>query len=211
MSHEDYINHCTRAIALSLEESNHPRKPEVIAIDDDDDNGDNEEARYQADLRRALEASKAESQSSQPPLSPSVPSAKVEESKPGPSSFLSERAKLEKERLERQKRLRREVGLDDEKAEKYNAESGEDSDISMDGPPTKRQHLSTSSQEKSIPSILTGGPGPSEAEIFWDGELRQTATRFAEPRKDNKPTFRLTQVLGNVSHHLALSGQHAHI
>ncbi|KAF9449699.1 phospholipase D/nuclease [Macrolepiota fuliginosa MF-IS2] len=188
-----------RAIALSLKESQRSKKPEVITIDDDDDDnsGDHEDMRYQADLQRALEVSKVQSQIS-PTTVPVASGPGIGVPGPGPSTFLSERAKLEKERLERQKRLRKEVDLDDE-TNGTDAESDDDSDISMDGPPAKRQHISTSSQDKSIPLISTGASVPSQTEFFWAGELRQTATRFSESRKDGKPTFRLTQVLGNKS------------
>lgn len=183
---------------MSLEESKRSRKPEVITIDSDDDDGDiEEETQYQANLRRALEASKAEIRATRSTQPPSVPSPKTEAPKPGPSLFLSERAKLEKERLERQKRMRKEAGLDD-KEEKPDTESDTESDVSMAEPPMKRQHLSTSSQDKSIPAATSGAPGLSGSENFWDGELRQTATRFADPRRDGRPTFRLTQVLGDV-------------
>lgn len=175
-----------------MQESQRSKQPEFINIDsDDDDTGDDEEAQYQADLRRALEASKAPTQQ----VSPPAHDPKTEQSKPGPSSFLAERAKLERDRLERQKRLRGEAGLGDPRTDQHEAESDTDSDISMNERPTKKQHLSS----PPTPLVSAGASSVSGTEIFWDGELRQTATRFAEPRADGQRTFRLTQVLGNVS------------
>lgn len=182
-----------RAIALSLEESQRAGRPEVITIDSDDDIG---EARYQDDLRQALEASKTSSPPPPVPQPPGPVSARKEErSNQGQPSFLSERAKLEKERLERQKRLRGEATRGDAKAVKEDPESETESDVSVDEPPAKKQHMSKPSQEKAIPLNPTGTS--SSQQLFWDGELRQTATRHAEPRQDGRPTFRLTQVLGN--------------
>ncbi|PFH50374.1 hypothetical protein AMATHDRAFT_145281 [Amanita thiersii Skay4041] len=115
------------------------------------------------------------------------------------SAFLSERAQLERERRERQKRLRGQAGLDD---------SGNESDE----PPAKRQQTSFSLRpysddvsDSSIPPANSIRPSPlpqvtnPEEKLFWDGELRQTATQHAEPRKDGRPTFRLTEILGKKS------------
>jgi tyrosyl-DNA phosphodiesterase-1 len=102
-------------------------------------------------------------------------------------SFLSERAKMEKERLERQKRLRPETITESERQ----FDTSEDEENPE--PPAKRHHHSTSNSSQINP------PGPSKEPLFWDGELRQTATIRAEPRKDGLPTFRLTDILGKVS------------
>ena len=89
-----------------------------------------------------------------------------------PPPFISERAAMERERLARQKRLRKEAGLDND----------DDNDLS-----TKRQHLPS-------PPI----PIPTSDQIFWEGEVRQIANKHAEPREDGRPTFRLTDILGKV-------------
>ena len=86
-----------------------------------------------------------------------------------PPPFISERAAMERERLARQKRLRKEAGLDND-------------DLS-----TKRQHLPS-------PPISI----PTSDQIFWEGEVRQIANKHAEPREDGRPTFRLTDILGKV-------------
>jgi tyrosyl-DNA phosphodiesterase-1 len=187
---------------LSLEESQRPKKQDIIVIDSDSDEIEEEEEddekRFQADLQRALEASKVLSQSPSVPQPPATEQTS-EQPKPAPSSFLSERARLEKERLERQKRLRGEAGLEDMKTAKDGPDSETESDTSLDGPPAKKQQLSRPSQEMAVPLNLAGTSRSFSSNMFWNGELRQTATRFAEPRKDGQPTFRLSQVLGNVN------------
>ncbi|KXN83273.1 Tyrosyl-DNA phosphodiesterase 1, partial [Leucoagaricus sp. SymC.cos] len=166
------------AIALSLEESQRSKKRQVIILDSDDEAEDREE-RYQANRKRAPESSKASSQAST--LPPSVPSSagvsKAEPPKPGLSSFLSERVKLEKERLERQKRLRAEAGLDDQKSAK-DVDSETESDVSTDGPPAKKKHLSKPSQEKATALNPSSASRSSQGEIFWDGELHSVRRPF---------------------------------
>lgn len=98
---------------------------------------------------------------------------------------MSERAKLERARLERQKRLRPEMATEME-GQSDTCEDDEDS-----GPPAKKHHANPSQVISSPPALL-------KEPRFWDGELRQTATICAEPRKDGLPTFRLTEILGKV-------------
>jgi tyrosyl-DNA phosphodiesterase-1 len=163
-------------------------RSDIINIDDSDD----EDAQFQADLQRAIDASKASHTS--------TPSANQVSSS---SSFLSERAQLEKERLQRQKRLRGE------------GDGGDDDDDTEEeaGRPTKRQHISSSpgasrsnghSVSSAAPSSSQSGPTsnssstPTTDQLFWEGELRQTANMHANPRRDGKPTWRLTEILGKV-------------
>ena len=96
---------------------------------------------------------------------------------------------MEKERLERQKRLRPDTSFDEKDAS------------------SKRQHLSEARPNgKAKASIATSGAFRSSStskvptidQIFWEGEVRQVANRHAEPRKDGRSTFRLTDVLGKV-------------
>ena len=111
------------------------------------------------------------------------------------SAFLSQRAQLEQERLERQKRLRpqqQQRQATPPSQSNSTTESGSDDEI--EERPAKRQHVST--QARAGPSSSTH---PAVNQKFWNGELRQTATQHAEPRKDGQPTFRLTEVLGPVS------------
>ncbi|KAG6867719.1 hypothetical protein C0993_011965 [Termitomyces sp. T159_Od127] len=207
------------AIALSLKEAN--RNREVIEIEDDI--VDVEEARFQAELQEALAVSRAESSNradsarsasgsrqnttdNQSDMH-SEPSTQlsIDSSATGLSEFLLQRAQMERERLARQKRLRPDAitTIDNE---------DDEDDEELQGPPTKRQHISHScgvrvSNDDASSSSQRGVEAPRQAsanvsaidELFWNGELRQTATQHGEPRKDGKPTFRLTEVLGKKS------------
>ncbi|KAL0058705.1 hypothetical protein AAF712_014616 [Marasmius tenuissimus] len=198
----------SRAIALSLQESG---KPIVHSIDDDDDD---------EELRRVLEASKAEAENAQVPSSSSQSPATSPPPLPttaAPStdrvihsattkSFLSERAQMERERL---KRARKAKGLPEESDEDTKGKSNgvyEDSDdedeAKMLEPPNKRQRVSSSGNhhtQTNTPYSSNATPGSSKGgELFWNGELRPTATAGVEPRKDGKRTFRLSEILGDV-------------
>ncbi|KAF5352877.1 hypothetical protein D9757_012107 [Collybiopsis confluens] len=165
-----------RAIFLSLQESNSFNKPSD-SVDDD--------AQFQEELKQAIEASCSTTLET-PPLQRDN------------NSFLSERAQLEKERLERQRKLRKAQNLPPSDEESH-IES--DSDEDAEGPIAKRQrrslpnpstnHQTTASSTSTPGAKLKGGP------FFWDGEWRPTATRGVEPRKDKKPTFRLSEILGD--------------
>ncbi|KAJ2931935.1 hypothetical protein H1R20_g5159, partial [Candolleomyces eurysporus] len=181
------------------------KKPEIITIDDSDDEqpADDEEAAFQAQIRKAIEESKAESSkssvqdTSKPPPS-QVPQAAS--SSTGVPSFLAQRAQLEKERLERQKKLQSQSQRVMSKKPESVADSDAESTEDEDERPSKRRHIASSSFTGTL-SQEAGGSKVSQPEdqIFWNGELRQTATQFAEPRADGQPTFRLTQILGQKS------------
>ncbi|KAJ4473667.1 tyrosyl-DNA phosphodiesterase-domain-containing protein [Lentinula aciculospora] len=166
-------NDLERAIALSLQGHN-----ESVL--------DEGEALFQDQLRQALEASKANNlePAHAPPLT---------------STFLSERAQLEKERRERQKRHRKAQGLPDSDDEGRVASDEED----IEQPKAKRQRLSSSYDDQA--SARTGTATSSyelnsnEGPFFWAGEWRPTATQGVDPRMDGRATFRLTEVLGNKS------------
>ncbi|KIJ10133.1 hypothetical protein PAXINDRAFT_86497, partial [Paxillus involutus ATCC 200175] len=183
-----------RAIALSLKETqtsnSHMSQYDVVPVDALDE----EEERFQAELQRAIEASKSQASQS----STSIPSGSV--------PFLSERAQLEKERLERLKCLHNESNDQEAGLEKSQP------------PPVKRQHLSSAHERtdhriNQFPSIITSSSSsasleekpkakssnvttPVMGQLFWDGELRPTANRHSQPREDGRATFRLTEILG---------------
>lgn len=173
---------------------------------------DDEEQQFQKDLERALEASKVEFQERHAV----VPTPKTQTTQggtptsSGPTTFLSERARLEKERLARLKHYR-----------------GQSDDHDNDGvrsqqPPVKRLHISSVepinrrvNQLQSTPSISSNSSSSSTHgrfdskttevqvvpvidQLFWDGELRPTANKHSQPREDGKATFRLSEVLGPV-------------
>lgn len=187
-----------RAIALSLQGSaaTSPQS-HIITTAMSKENDDNEEARFQADLARAIAASKQDLSPATSIASLSSGCSQVDGLESAPpstitaqpnSSFLRERAQLEQERLARLKRLRDELHPQDTE------------------PPSKR---STPSREMSSPTA--SGAAPSQrgsqtvdegVEVFWDGELRQTANAHVELGRngeDGRPIFRLSQIIGDVS------------
>ncbi|KAF8547998.1 phospholipase D/nuclease [Imleria badia] len=204
MDHDDDRD-LERAIALSLMEAQASstsggKAPQNVAPSSDDD----EEQQFQKDLHRALEASKfkhqeqhaADPTKTQTMLNPGSTSASL-----GSTSFLSERAQLEKERLARLKRYR---GENDD----HENTEGRSQQL-----PVKRPHLSSVkptdrrvNQLQSTPSISSIHGGfdsktvkqavPVIDQLFWDGELRPTANKHSLPREDGKATFRLSEVLG---------------
>lgn len=159
------------------------------------ENDDNEEARFQADLARAIAVSKLDLSPATSIASLSSDCSQIEDLKSAPpftaqsnSTFLKERAQLEQERLARLKRLR-------DEPHPQNTE-----------PPLKRP---TPSREVSSAPASQAGPSQrgSQAvdegvEVFWDGELRQTANAHVELGRngeDGRPIFRLSQIIGDVS------------
>lgn len=124
---------------------------------------------------------------------------------------------MEKERLERLKRRRPDlhqqvntVVLDDDSdnEEEY-ARGAKRQHISSSSSVARRAntHASTSSSSattatssRSASRPANSAAGSSHApEIFWDGELRQTANRHVIPAKDKRPLFRLSEILSPVS------------
>ncbi|KAH7882123.1 tyrosyl-DNA phosphodiesterase-domain-containing protein [Phlebopus sp. FC_14] len=201
MDHDEELE---RTIALSLMDSKgtanpHPSQPEVIDVEDDD------EARFQADIQRAIAASREDSRHSSKPRSSDVSDSQASRSRadtPSASaSFLSERAQMEKERIARLKRLRGDPGNDDGA-----------SDNSLQ--PSVKRLCTSPPHERADRGIIQHTPPPSTKsytnhverssnakvavidQLFWEGELRPTANRHSIPRADGKETFRLTEVLG---------------
>lgn len=75
------------------------------------------------------------------------------------------------------------------------AESTEDEDER----PSKRRHIASSSFTGTLSQEASSSKvSRPEDQTFWNGELRQTATQFAEPRADGLPTFRLSEIIGQV-------------
>jgi tyrosyl-DNA phosphodiesterase-1 len=167
---------------------------------------EDEDVRFQAELERAIAASQAETSRQSGRTTTNATALPDSHSNASEASaFLSERAQLEKERRDRQKRLRKEAGFDDNG---YGDDS--DKDMVIVEPPAKRQDFLTSSavactdNSRARPTLPSSTPGTSADmqtidQVFWDGEFRQTATKHADPRKDGRPTFRITEVLGQVS------------
>src|SRR4051812_21571918 len=164
-------------MALSLMDATKPppslaQERSVIEVNDDSDE------EFQTQLRLALEASKIEAASNTQPGRPvAYPQTSSGSTLTGMLT-LSERAQLEKERLERQKRFR--------------AEPATTSDDDEDELLTKRQRTpssSTTRADRHSPSTsshiatTSNTSGTSTVDqVFWDGELRQTANKYADHR-----------------------------
>ncbi|KIM82075.1 hypothetical protein PILCRDRAFT_786360 [Piloderma croceum F 1598] len=182
-----------RAIALSLQEAARAKASPILMSDDEYEEEADDDAEFQRELQRAIEASKAEGSSltAQGDSSKST-QPRAQEVEPATSTFLSERVLMEKERLERQKCLRSDTSFDD------------NGKVAT----SKRPHLSeTCTNGKSKVSAAAPGSfdGPSTSQtpminpVFWEGEVHQVVNRHAEPWQDGRPTFRLTEVLGKKS------------
>ena len=186
-----------RALALSLEDST-------------------AEQQLQADLQRAIQESQSQSQPTQQHTSQTT----VSDTSAKPNSFLSERAQLEKERLARQKRLRGDAS--DRNSSRgptpststADSEDYESDDGDLEKPLAKRQHLATPRQNRSLQrskskqsaNVISAPSKPStsssistnQPQKFWRGEIRQTANMHVDPKKDTRPTFRLSEIVGEV-------------
>ncbi|KAG9050325.1 hypothetical protein FS837_006197 [Tulasnella sp. UAMH 9824] len=106
------------------------------------------------------------------------------------SAFLADRAKMERERLARQKRLRPQVQQPEE------TESEEEEE---DGPPPAKKAKVDGGGSSVAPSYTSTQKQPvtsSSEPLFWEGEIRQTANRHVLPSKDTKPVWRLSEILG---------------
>lgn len=156
-------------------------KPDFIDLDQDE--YVDEDELFQEQMRRAMEASQSQAGSSRPSAASVKPQIEHSDST---KSFLSERAKMEQERLQRQKRLRKEAGSDD-------------SIMESSAPSTKRQNTNQAAGSSSAASSSRNfTASPIKEEAFWNGECRPTGNQFCDPRKDGKATFRLTDALGKV-------------
>ena len=185
----------SRALALSLEDTT-------------------AEEQFQADLQQALQESQSQSQSTPPQHGPQIGAAN-ESSKP--NSFLSERAQLEKERLARQKRLRGDAvdrASSQAPTPSTSTADSESDDDGLEKPASKRQHLATPRQSRTLrqskpnesidvvnetPKLSTSSRTSTNLPwMFWKGEIRQTANMHVDPNRDTKPTFRLSDIIGEV-------------
>lgn len=208
----------TRAIALSLQDVPGPaarlKETEVIEISDDEDEDPNrpgrEETRFQEELQRAIEASEKEErrrEASQPAVQATPTS-----SSGGPSpatSFLSERAIMEQERLARQKRLRPDLDVDGSPSMDDGAHKSKRQHLSPSAAETRRADVRAYSSATSSRAVSSTSAAASMAprtissrspeQWFWNGEMRQIANAHVDRAKDTKPTFRLSDILAPVS------------
>lgn len=144
------------------------------------------------------------------------------------NAFLSERASLEAARLARLKRMRESNPVSERQQKPNSKRRLDDPFVSSDedvekGPPGKKSRLSESAYSKGNANASSsksatqprGQPNASlsrlagatdeqaeaasENDLFWAGELRQTANKHVDKAKDKRPVFRLHDILGNVS------------
>ncbi|GJE97021.1 tyrosyl-DNA phosphodiesterase [Phanerochaete sordida] len=187
-----------------------PDPADIIEILDDDDEPPARSAQpsssYAAQSHKGSDGSSGSSVAEASPPAPTRPG----------SAFLFDRAQLERERLARQARLRPDIAAgkrardDDEGGEPgepgdggagaagAGAGAGVGASASAGGPGTKRQRVSPLSHAPRADVLHSsrGAPARAEEGLFWAGALRQTANKHAEPAKDARPVFRLTEVLG---------------
>ncbi len=179
-------------------EANGRSTQEAIVIDSDDEEV---QSQYDRDMLAAIEASKAEAsanvniglsvnstESTTPTLTP-APTTPLPTTTPLLSSFMSERAALEEARLQRQKR--RQDQMNENK----------------DSAPRKKQRVSPSlSEDSETVQVSTSTAFSSSSKLasksseplFWQGIIRQIANAHVDPRKDTKPTFRLSEIITSV-------------
>ncbi|TFK84746.1 phospholipase D/nuclease [Polyporus arcularius HHB13444] len=114
------------------------------------------------------------------------------------AAFLSERAKLEQERLERLKRTRPDIHRDTT-AITVDSDSEDDIDEEERARSAKststRNAPSTSAAARARPAPATGRQTQAAGSIFWEGELRQTANMHVDKHKDTRPVFRLSEII----------------
>ena len=208
-----YINVMFRAIALSLEEATRSAQHRRHASTSENDD---EEAQFQRDLQAALEASKAEhttqsraekninatphvgAMPSTDSALHSQPSDAIESQpqtvhKP---ALLSERAQLEKERLERLKRQRSDESGANPRAAKRALTSSRPEQEPQREDKYNRATVSAAALTKHLDTVT--GQASAADTMFWNGEIRQTANKHVDQDKNTKPTFRLSEIIGKV-------------
>lgn len=126
------------------------------------------------------------------------------------SMILSDRKKLEAERLARLKRLRPDIAQAQESRGGASDEDDEDVDERAGDRTAKRQRLlsalpsshhtnAASSSTRVNANPTASGSKTGQDGFFWEGELRQTANRHVDRDKDTRPVFRLSEIIGPVS------------
>ncbi|KAK7684381.1 hypothetical protein QCA50_012328 [Cerrena zonata] len=190
-----------RAIALSIQDAKVPNAPKVsqpetgprdiieILSSDEEDLPDEDDT-FKAEIRRAIEASKAPSavvKTEEPKNTvktesgiPTTPLANI--TPVIQSTFPFDRAQLERDRLARLKRLRPDLAEAQSSSGTKNADSDNEDDRDHD---SKSRPAASSSTSQS----------PNTENIFWSGELRQTANKHVDKLKDTRPIFTLTDTL----------------
>ena len=111
---------------------------------------------------------------------------------------------MEKERLERLKRVRGQEAVDGghrsttAKRQRISSSEVQADDRTNTTGSASSSSVYAGSSASSREATIARLPIPTSEQLFWDGELRPTANKHSLPREDGKPTFRLTEVLGSV-------------
>jgi tyrosyl-DNA phosphodiesterase-1 len=171
-----------------------------------------DEARFLRDLEAALAASKADARAAADAHASSDSDAAPSPRAQGPSAstsngagagasnpaseFLRERRILEQQRLVRMNKgqgqpARRHTA----QKRNYSASMSEEEESDADGRSLKRNRPAATTTTTT--TTTAGAVAEDLGQMFWSGELRQTANRFTE-RTDGKPTFRVSEIIGDV-------------
>ncbi|KAG8849219.1 hypothetical protein FRB91_010158 [Serendipita sp. 411] len=199
------------AIAASLESF---QERVTRRYDETDTEEDDEEGAFQADLQKAIEASKAEASTSQSKpkagFTGNSRASNVDEiqNMPSPPSnpatdFLRQRAQLEKERLARGRGIVNvEIKESGKKRSISASESGEDDN---DRPMKRLSHKSNAGRQGSDTTSTSYSRKPfsevkrATEEVFFTHELRQTANRLTNESdiRNGVKTFRISEIIGD--------------
>ncbi|KAF8587152.1 phospholipase D/nuclease [Ramaria rubella] len=156
-----------------------------------------------------------------------IPSSSTSSNVATANTFLSERAQLEAARLARLKRMRgpdpentrtqskstailddpytSEDEQDEQGPHPKKFKSSEPSaskrhlNITSCGTTFKNNHQYSVASRSPLPAFKKREKTPDEGELFWTGELRQTANMHVDGDKDTKSVFRLHDILGDKS------------
>lgn len=111
------------------------------------------------------------------------------------SDFLKERRILEQQRIARMNKAQSQT---QQKTQKRSHSASLSEDESDGEPRPLKRKPSRKLVASSSSTVKTANGTEDVGEMFWNGELRQTANRYTE-RTDEKPTFRISEIIGDVS------------
>lgn len=192
------------------------KMPEVVILDDSDTE---EEPAPPKRTAHASNGNKANGKSVvKTPSATRLPVSTANEPAPAiavpalpTSTFLLDRQALERERLERQKRLRGDVNAPQSSSDEEESQESEGAGVGdrrdakrrkVEGPPAGTSQASAASAQA---GPMTGPRNPASASrpeaksssaLFLDGEVRPTWNRFVH---DGRKRFRIEEIIGDVS------------
>jgi tyrosyl-DNA phosphodiesterase 1 len=172
--------------------------PVPVPNDDVNDAALDPDAQFEADLARALKLSEQQSRQDTEELSPAAPAPHISNISTSirqqTDGFLSERAQMEKARLERLSRLCPDLITSSSSTATNLKRSRDASPSSSDD-----EDEDVSSSKKYRPSSSERLKAADSPQLFWNThEIRQTANVFVESPGDTKSTWRLSEIIGPV-------------